>query len=203
MFNKFGFLLIGIFILFSGAIYANEDADLLPIKEQLRDGALCSVAAENASNEFGVDADLLQAVAVVESGKWNNLQNRHVAWPWTVNVAGKGYYFDSQEDAVKAVRKFQAQGITSIDVGCMQINLKYHGAAFSSVEAAMNPENNVKYGAKFLRTLYMKNGNNWRKAAERYHSASHAAGAAYAKRLENRFEEFKVAGLAKNVKLFK
>ena len=202
MFNKFCFLLISVFVLFSNAIYANGDADMLPVKEFVNDGALCSVAAKEAGNEYGVDFDLLQTISAVESGRWDNLQNRYVAWPWTVNVKGKGYYFASREDAVRAVKKFQAQGIESIDVGCMQINLKYHGEAFNSVDEAIDPSNNVKYSAKFLRTLYSKHGQNWKKAAKRYHSGNPEKGEAYTKRLESPFEKYKVAGLTVSSKLF-
>ncbi len=202
MFNKFCFLLISVFVLFSNAIYANGDADMLPVKEFVNDGALCSVAAKEAGNEYGVDFDLLQTISAVESGRWDNLQNRYIAWPWTVNVKGKGYYYASKEDAIRAVEKFQKQGIESIDVGCMQINLKYHGDAFSSIEEAIDPSKNVKYSAKFLRSLYSQHGQSWKKAAKRYHSGNPEKGEAYTKRLENRFEKYKVAGLTVSSKLF-
>ena len=202
MFNKLGFLIVGILTMLSNAIYANEDADVLPVKEHLKNNALCSMAAHRAGLEYGVDYDLLQTVSAVESGRWDDLQNRYVAWPWTVNVQCKGYYFQSKQEAVDAIKNFQAQGIQSIDVGCMQINLKYHGAEFSSVEEALDPEQNMVYGARFLRTLYSQNGNNWKKAAERYHSGNPEAGADYSKRLEARFETYKVAGLSQGTKLF-
>lgn len=189
-------------MLFSNAIYASGDADMLPVKEFVNDGALCSVAAKEAGNEYGVDFDLLQTISAVESGRWDNLQNRYIAWPWTVNVKGKGYYYSSKEDAIRAVEKFQKQGIESIDVGCMQINLKYHGEAFSSVEEAIDPLKNVKYSAKFLRSLYSRHGQNWKKAAKRYHSGDPEKGEAYTKRLESRFEKYKVAGLTVSSKLF-
>lgn len=64
--------------------------------------------------------------------------------------SGKGRYFATKEEAVRAVKKLQAQGVKSIDVGCMQINLAYHGDAFDSIEDALDPETNVTYGAKFL-----------------------------------------------------
>ncbi len=202
MFNKFCFLLTSVLVLFSNAIYANGDADMLPVKELVTDGALCSAAAKEAGVEYGINFDLLQTISAVESGRWDNLQNRYVAWPWTVNVQGKGYYYASKEEAVKAVKKFQSQGVESIDVGCMQINLKYHGDAFSSVDEAIEPSNNVKYSAKFLRSLYNQHGNNWKKAAKRYHSANPKKGEAYTQRLETRFQTYKVAGFAAGTKLF-
>ncbi len=202
MFNKFCFLLVSVIVLFSNAIYANEDADGLPLRELIDDKSLCYMAAKEAGAEYGVNLDLLQTISVVESGRWDSLQNRYVAWPWTVNVAGKGHYFASRDEAVAFVRKLQKQGVTSIDVGCMQINLKYHGEAFSSVEEAIDPQKNVKYSAKFLRKLYAKSGNSWRNAAKKYHSSNPDKGEAYTKRLENRFQTYRIAGYARNSKLF-
>lgn len=202
MFNKFCFFLTSALVLFSNAIYANGDTEILPAKELITDGALCSVAAKEAGIEYGVNFDLLQTISAVESGRWDNLQNRYVAWPWTVNVKGKGYYYASKEDAIRAVQKFQSQGIESIDVGCMQINLKYHGEAFSSLDDAIDPLKNVKYSAKFLRSLYSRHGQSWKKAAKRYHSANPEKGKAYTKRLERRFEKYKIAGFALGSNLF-
>ena len=202
MFNKFCFFLTSALVLFSNAIYANGDTEILPAKELITDGALCSVAAKEAGIEYGVNFDLLQTISAVESGRWDNLQNRYVAWPWTVNVKGKGYYYASKEDAIRAVQKFQSQGIESIDVGCMQINLKYHGEAFSSLDDAIDPLKNVKYSAKFLRSLYSRHGQSWKKAAKRYHSANPEKGEAYTKRLERRFEKYKIAGVALGSNLF-
>lgn len=202
VFNKFFILLISALILFSNAIYANEDSDILPVKQQLHDSSVCSAAAQQAGTEYGVNFDLLQTIAVVESGKWDNLQNRFVAWPWTVNIKGKGHYFASKEEAVKAVKEAQAKGIKSIDVGCMQINMKFHGKAFSSVEDALDPLKNVQYSAKFLRSLYNSSGRDWKTAARRYHSRNPKEGKIYTARLENRFESYRVAGLTRSMELF-
>lgn len=202
MLNKLFIFVVSCLVLFSNAIYANEDADILPKRDRMNDGALCAIAAHEAGVEYGVDFDLLQTISAVESGRWDNLQNRYVAWPWTVNVKGKGYYYASRDEALDAIKKFQKQGINSIDVGCMQINLRFHGKEFSSVEDALDPLKNVKYSAKFLRSLYSRNGNNWEKAAQKYHSGNPKKGNAYTKKLEKRFESYKIAGYAKNVELF-
>lgn len=194
--------MVSVIAMFSSAIYASGDTDVLPMKEYIKDSSLCLLAAKDAGREYGVDYDLLQAVSAVESGKWNELHNAYVAWPWTINVKGRGYYFKTRDEAVAAVKKYQAQGISSIDVGCMQINLKYHGKAFSSVEEAIEPANNVKYGAKFLRSLYARNHHDWEQAAKKYHSANHTEGSKYAKRLQKRFESYKLAGLSRTTDLF-
>ena len=55
-----------------------------------------------------------------------------LAWPWTVNQAGKSFYLKSKQEAIAKVKELQAQGHTNIDVGCMQINLAYHPDAFEN-----------------------------------------------------------------------
>ena len=202
VFNRFFILIISVLVLFSNAIYANEDTDVLPVKQQLHDSSVCSAAAKQAGLEYGVSFDLLQTIAVVESGKWDYLQNRYVAWPWTVNINGKGHYFSSKEEAVTAIKEAQRNGAKSIDVGCMQINLKYHGKEFASLEDMLDPLQNVKYSAKYLRALYSANGRDWKIAAKRYHSGNPTEGELYTKRLENRFAAYRVAGLTRNMELF-
>lgn len=202
MFNKLGLLLVSALVLFSSAIYANEDMEAAVLKGHYVDSSLCLAAAQTAGKTYGVNYDLLQTISAVESGVWNELHGTYVAWPWTVNVNGKGYYYESRDEAIKAIKEFQARGFQSIDVGCMQINLKYHGDAFATVEDALNPVQNVEYSAKFLRSLYARNGNDWEKAAKRYHSANAEEGRIYAQRLAKRFESYKTAGLSKGTELF-
>jgi hypothetical protein len=63
----------------------------------------------------------------------------------------------------------QKKGIKSIDVGCMQVNLYHHAAAFKSLDEAFDPETNVAYAAKFLKGLFNET-KNWMIAAGYYHS---------------------------------
>ena len=202
MFNKFGLLLVSALVFISGAIYANEDTDVLSAKEHVTDSSLCLVAAKEASADHGVNLNLLQTIAAVESGVWNELHQAYIAWPWTVNAKGRGHYYKTKEEAVAAAKEFIKQGVKSIDVGCMQVNMKYHGKEFSSIEDAMDPAQNVKYSAKFLRSLYTRNGNSWETAAKKYHSGNAKEGALYANRLSRRFESYKVAGLSDGTELF-
>jgi hypothetical protein len=89
--------------------------------------------------------------------------------PWSINVEGKPYRFSSKQQAIEAVRKFQHRGVKSIDVGCMQINLKHHPRAFQSLEQAFDPQTNIAYAARFLKQL-MKTYQSWNKAVGAYHS---------------------------------
>ena len=51
----------------------------------------------------------------------------------------------------------------------MQINYRWHGHAFPSLEDMFDPEWTATYAAQFLRTLYEERGS-WSAAAGAYHS---------------------------------
>jgi hypothetical protein len=92
------------------------------------------------------------------------------AWPWTVTSGPQNWFFPTREAAIRHTKHLQATGTTNIDVGCMQVNLGYHGAAFATLEDAFDPETNVAYAAKFLTKLY-KARRSWALAVGLYHTA--------------------------------
>lgn len=130
---------------------------------------LCLEYSSLYEEEQELPKNILRAIALTESGRWFREINTSVAWPWTINVKGKGYHFDTKEEAIAAVKSYQKQGIKSIDVGCMQINLKYHPEAFENLEQALDPEYNVAYAADFIRKN-KKNTGLWQQAVGVYHS---------------------------------
>ena len=151
---------------------------------------LCAVATAKAEKQYQIKPQLLQTIASVESGRWDEKLGRRIAWPWTIQADGKGYYYKSKQEAVAAIKALYAQGITNIDVGCMQINMRYHRKAFKSIEDSLDPEQNVAYSAKFLRSLYNRNGHNWQKTAMQYHSINYERGLIYKGRLEKHYAEY-------------
>ena len=90
-------------------------------------------------------------------------------WPWTVNVAGTGRWFGSLEAALAHIAQAQADGHTSFDIGCFQLNHRWHGARFASVEAMFDPSGNARYAAQFLKALFAEFGT-WDAAIGAYHS---------------------------------
>ncbi len=153
---------------------------------------ICSQATRNMEKKHHIKQHLLTTISSIESGRWNEKAQQTLAWPWTINAQGKGYFFDTKADAVKKVRELQAQGITSIDVGCMQVNLLYHGHEFANLEQAFDPAHNVEYAAKFLRSLYEANNHDWLKAAMSYHSSVPEKANIYRKKIVAAFEKVKV-----------
>ncbi|OYU19459.1 MAG: transglycosylase [Rhodobacteraceae bacterium PARR1] len=138
---------------------------------------LCDAAAEQAAAESGVPLALMRAVTRVETGRNN------APWPWTLNVDGQGYWFDSAEDAVAAAEKAVAQGTEQVDVGCFQLNLRWHGARFADLSDMIDPMANARHAARFLTELHVETGD-WRDAAAAYHSRTPELGEAYLTRLE-------------------
>ncbi|MDX2113235.1 MAG: transglycosylase SLT domain-containing protein [Alphaproteobacteria bacterium] len=153
--------------------------------DTLIEGAkLCTRQMPRYEREYGIPNHLLSAIASTESGRYHRGLKITVPWPWTINVEGKGYYFDSKQEAIAAVKRYRAKGARSIDVGCMQVNLLHHPEAFASLEQAFDPAVNVAYAASFLRNLYEEE-KSWKTAASHYHSKTPSRGTAYAGNVYN------------------
>jgi hypothetical protein len=144
-------------------------------------GVTCDRAAIQASREFDVPLDVLRAVTRTETGRGKNgtLQ----PWPWTVNMEGAGHWFDTEDAALAFVFRNFKRGARSFDVGCFQINYKWHGQAFQSIEEMFDPVKNARYAAQFLSELYREMGT-WTDAAGAYHSRTPK----YAKIYKARFD---------------
>ncbi len=140
--------------------------------------ALCESAIAGAEYTGSLPAGMLHAIAMVESGRYDETKKAVRPWPWTINAQGVGHYYTSKADAIGAVRDLQMHGIKSIDVGCAQVNLMFHPDAFASLDEAFDPIANAVYAAKFLNRLRAP-GDDWAKAIAAYHSATPALGDAY------------------------
>ena len=137
---------------------------------------LCDAAAIAAADEFAIPQDLLLAIIRVETGRDGD-DGLH-PWPWTLNQNGKEAWFETQEDAVAAAEAALAEGAENVDIGCFQLNHRWHGAAFDSVAAMIDPESNARYAAGFLTDLYAQEGD-WSAAVAAYHSRTEAQGDRY------------------------
>ncbi len=164
---------------------------------------LCRAAIRAAERTHGIPQALLSALGRVESGRRDPATGNFGPWPWTINAEGRGQFFPTKADAIAAVRRLQAEGVRSIDVGCMQVNLRHHPTAFASLEDAFDPAKNATYAATFLVSLH-EASRNWLQAAAHYHSHTPEFATAYQRRVmaawpeESRIaaEEFRAAQLA-------
>ncbi|SNT03850.1 transglycosylase SLT domain-containing protein [Tropicimonas sediminicola] len=135
---------------------------------------ICLHWAEVAAREQGVPVALMKAIATVESGRRS--RGEKMPWPWTAHSDGRGHWFDSAGDAKAFISARLDQGHRNVDVGCFQVNVKWHGEHFASLDAMLEPSGNARYAARFLRELHRELGN-WESAAAAYHSRTpeHAA----------------------------
>jgi len=131
---------------------------------------LCKTASHAAERKYGIPQNLLRAISLTESGRWNEKDKANIAWPWTVASGKAGEFFPTKSEAIRYVKSLQAKGIKNIDVGCMQINLRYHPEAFNNLNEAFDPYKNTNYAGDFLSRLF-KETKSWTAAAGRYHSS--------------------------------
>lgn len=140
---------------------------LIPARADSSSAALCEEAIVEGARRGGVPVEILHAIALTETGR--SAGGRLRPWPWAINREGEGFWFDSREEALAFARESVAAGRPSFDVGCVQINYRWHGHAFPSIEAMLDPQWTATYAAQFLRSLYEERGS-WSEAAGAYHS---------------------------------
>ncbi len=116
----------------------------------------------------GVPFNVLYGIASVES----NLK------PWALNVKGRSVYLQDRQKTISVVSRLLKRGIYSFDVGCMQMNVKWHHERFQNISQLVDPNHNVYHAAKFLNELYHEKGT-WSAAVAAYHSRTPSRGRAY------------------------
>lgn len=156
---------------------------------------------EAVSDYCGVPARILYAVALAESGRVKN--KRFDAWPWTLNISGKGQYFETRADQYTALMAAIRDG-KSVDIGSMQLNWKWQFHRLHSAWQATDPTYNVITGCNILKSHFSDPSSmhrhhrfkDWRAAVERYHSPGSSTeqqsrAQAYANRVHRQWEKLK------------
>ena len=159
-----------------------REVDPMPAARASADPAgICIREILRAQLRHQIPGNLLLGIGLQESGMMH--EGELTIWPWTANADGDGRYFNNPATAASWVRARQSDGIDSIDLGCMQVNLRWHPDAFVSLEHGFDPARNVDYAARLLVSLYEQTGD-WVEAAGRYHSATPEYQQAYLGRLK-------------------
>ena len=130
---------------------------------------VCEKIIKNIESLTEIPEGLLLGIGKTEAGRIIDKKELKV-WPWTVNHAGKSLFFDNKKQIKNYVLKHLSKGDNNLDVGCMQINLKWHKHNFKVVNDMISPEPNISYAASFLIQLKNKYGN-WNEAIKHYHSS--------------------------------
>jgi len=128
---------------------------------------LCVDAAREAAARYDIPARMMLAITLVETRR----QVRGVTgpWPWTLNVEGEGFWYETRAEALARAGREIAGGRLSVDIGCFQLNYRWHGKNFEALDDMLEPSLGADYAARFLRQLFDETGD-WMRAAGLYHS---------------------------------
>ncbi|RED12778.1 transglycosylase SLT domain-containing protein [Pontivivens insulae] len=147
---------------------------------------ICLRAADLAAQRHDIPRDVMRAITLTETGR--RADGQFSPWPWTVNMEGAGHWFDDLGAALAFIAPHHARGARSYDVGCFQLNWRWHGENFPDLETMFDPDRNADYAARYLRGHYEAFGD-WTRAAGRYHSGTPE----YATRYAARFAEIRAS----------
>lgn len=126
-------------------------------------GNPCEAEIAAAAQRYSVPLAVFYSVGLVETGGRNGLR------PYTLNIEGRSSFNETLADALLAFEDARKRGARLIDIGCMQINFRWHGNQFASVTEMFDPAHNVDYAARFLRDLKSREGS-WTMAVARYNA---------------------------------
>ncbi len=134
------------------------------------DYKICDEIAEAVEKSRGLPQNILTSISLVEAGR-KQKNGKLSPWPWSLNHAGTSLFFDKRSDALKYLNKNITKKFQNIDVGCMQVNVKWHRRNFDSFAEMLDPRKNIQYAASFLVKLKKRYGS-WEKAIKHYHSST-------------------------------
>jgi hypothetical protein len=125
------------------------------------------------AKQHGVPAKILFAIALKESQVKTNVGSMRV-WPWTANLNGVPYRFNSRDELYAFVKEKIGAGHTSIDICASQINWKWNGQHyFEDIYQSTDPVACLQTSAKILKKLY-DDTNDWGTAIGMYHNPTNA-----------------------------
>lgn len=149
---------------------------------------ICLTEARRAEAQHGIPKGLLQSISRVEAGR-KTVTGEFMPWAWTLNDRGEGLFFDSREAALRHLEEAVAAGDHSVDVGCMQVNTKWHMGGFHELADMLDPVQNADYAAGFLLDLHEAH-QSWDDAVKHYHSAEPEKHMVYHRRVLAELEMF-------------
>ena len=149
---------------------------------------ICLAETRRAEAIHGIPTGLMQSITRVESGR-KMVTGEYMPWAWTLNDRGEGLFFDNREAALAYLRDAVATPGHSVDVGCMQVNTKWHADGFPDLADMLDPVHNASYAAGFLLDLHAAH-QSWDEAVKHYHSAEPRKNVAYHRRVLAELERF-------------
>ncbi len=133
-----------------------------------------------------VDARILYSISLVESNRSAGVAKHVKPDHLVLRAPDRIYRADDKEDACERLNIYAARYKNMVDVGLMQVNLKWNGHRVADRCELIDPANNIRVGAQILREELDKGG---LYAIGRYHSRSPGLALAYSKKVSSVFEK--------------
>ncbi len=127
------------------------------------------VGYQQVADAYDLPPEVLYAVALTESARQVDSTGNVRPWPWTLNVQGRGHFFDSRQEAEAALQEHFDAGRRSIDIGLMQVNWRYHRQRLGSPQLALDPYHNLRVAAEILHHCHQSR-QDWWAAVGCYHA---------------------------------
>jgi hypothetical protein len=134
------------------------------------DKNVCEEIAHEVEISNKLPKNILASISLVESGRKDEA-GLVKPWPWSLNHAGKSVFFASKAETLQYLKKNITPNFKNIDVGCMQVNVRWHRENFDTLDSMIDPRKNIEYAALFLSTLKSDHGS-WEQAIKHYHSST-------------------------------
>ena len=136
---------------------------------------LTGTAWAEAAARHRLDPALLYAIALMESGRPRD--GALCPRPWTLWLPGQGGVFLASHD--QALNTLQANIGTSVDIGLMQVNLRWHGHRVGRPGELLEPRRNLEIAADILAEALATIPSDLELGIGRHHSPTEARARAY------------------------
>ena len=138
----------------------------------------CHTNTSAVERQLHIPNGLLLAISLVESGVDG------VPQPNAVSLGIRTVHTHSRADALRSIKAHSNAAF----VGCMQLSVKHHRAAFHSLEAMIEPKSNIWYAGHMLVRMHSETGS-WSGAVARYQGGSRTQAHHYVCRVWNHLAE--------------
>ena len=126
-----------------------------------------------------IDPYLLYAIALAESGYTNGGTQSVQPWPFTLRTQNRAFYGKNLKQTSEELMRI-LRYTNRIDVGLMQVNLRWHSHRVRSPMDLLDARTNLEVAADILAERIKANHGDLNKAIGQYHSFSAVRGSWYA-----------------------
>lgn len=159
----------------------------IPLPEDIGSDESCEHITQIVEKTFSLPEGLLTAITRIEAGRMSKDGSRK-GWPWTINHAGKGLFFNNKDEMLAYAEEQLVDGDQNMDIGCMQISHYWHSENFFDLEEMADPFTNIAYAAAFLSDLEATHGS-WDQAIRHYHSSNPNQNTPYVKKVYTAWDD--------------